>query len=70
MNARREYILAKLRAAGLYARLMANEFDSIGIALKGGFIGDEVALQWAVELGGPDVFGTMPDSLEALEAAE
>lgn len=49
---------------------MAVEFDSIGIALKGGFIDDSLAAQWAVELGGVDVFGTMPDKLEALEAAE
>lgn len=74
MTDRREYLLHKLRAASLHIRLMAVEIDSIGVALKGGFISETTAVEWARWCGGPDVFGTMPPIIEEactrLEAAE
>lgn len=74
MTERREYLLHKLRAASLHIRLMATEIDSIGTALKGDFISETTAVEWAREVGGPEVFGTMPPVIEEtckrLEAAE
>lgn len=71
---RREYLLSKLRSVSLHTRLMANEFDSIGVALKGDFISETTAIEWAREVGGPEVFGTLPPVIEEvctrLEAAE
>ena len=64
MNNRTEYLLSKLRSASLHARLVANDIDSIGFALKGGFIDDATAITWAVEIGGPAVFGTVPPVIE------
>ncbi|MCF2523905.1 hypothetical protein [Bradyrhizobium sp. G127] len=72
MTNRTEYLLSKLRAASLHTRLMASEIDSIGVALKGGFISDETAVEWAHDIGGPHVFGTVPPIIDQphLEAAE
>ena len=71
MNTRTEYLLSKLRSASLHTRLMANEIDSIGVALKGGLISDELAVSWARDVGGPHVFGTVPPMIEQFaEAAE
>lgn len=74
MTARKEYLLSKLRSASLHTRLMANEIDSIGVALKGGFISETTAIEWARAVGGAEVFGTVPPVIEQactrLEAAE
>lgn len=74
MTDRREFLLHKLRAASLHIRLMATEIDSIGVALKGGMIAESTAVEWAREVGGPAVFGTLPPIIEEactrLEAAE
>lgn len=64
MSDRTEYLLSKLRSASLHTRLMANEIDGIGVALKSGFISDELAVRWAVDIGGPNVFGTIPPVIE------
>jgi hypothetical protein len=50
-NGYRDYLLAELRV--LSARLRADllEVDTIGVALKGGFISAEDAVMWLRELG-------------------
>jgi hypothetical protein len=40
-----EYLLAELRCASLRARLQAGDIDAIGLALKGGLIEPEQALE-------------------------
>lgn len=64
MSDHKDYLLAKLRAASLHARLLANEIDSIGVALKDDLITDSTAIEWARDVGGPQVFGTVPPVIE------
>ena len=59
----------KIRSAALHTRLMANEIDGVGVALKGGFISDETAVQWVFEIGGPSAFGTLPPGIEQMAGA-
>ena len=40
-----EYLLAELRCASLRARLQASDIDAVGLALKGGLIEPEQALE-------------------------
>jgi hypothetical protein len=42
---RTDYLLAELRCAALRARLWAHDIDAVGIALKGGLIHPEQALE-------------------------
>ena len=42
---RREYLLAELRCASLRARLRQADIDAVGLALKGGLIDPEQALE-------------------------
>jgi hypothetical protein len=48
---KREYALAALRSAGLYARLLVNQADQIGLAVKDGLVSPEEALLWARDVG-------------------
>jgi hypothetical protein len=48
---RTEYVLAELRCAALRARLAACDIDTIGIALRGGAIDADIALEWLVDCG-------------------
>ena len=41
----REYVLAELRAAHTRARLYVNEIETIGVALRGGFVTTDIAVQ-------------------------
>ncbi len=43
---RRAYLLAELRCAALRARLWAHDIDAMGLALKGGLIDPEEAIEW------------------------
>jgi hypothetical protein len=43
------YLLAELRCAALRARLVACEIDSIGVALRGGWLDAHEALAWLRE---------------------
>jgi hypothetical protein len=45
-SAQRNYLLAELRCAALRARLAACDIDSIGIALRAGWIDDDAAIEW------------------------
>lgn len=51
MTERAEYLLAALRVASMRARLYQTEIDSIGVALRGGFIGPEDAVVWVRDIG-------------------
>jgi hypothetical protein len=48
---RREYVLAELRCAALRADLIRNEIVTIGLALKGGLISPDDAVQLMAENG-------------------
>jgi hypothetical protein len=45
------YVLAEIRCAALRARLMANELNTMGVALKGGLIDTNAALAHLHEVG-------------------
>jgi hypothetical protein len=49
----RELVLAQLRVSSLRCKLCANEIDTIGVALKGGFISPECAVEWLSDLEDP-----------------
>jgi len=49
-----DFILGQLKVAGLRAKLLATEVESIAIALGGNFISAEDAVAWADELS-PDL---------------
>jgi hypothetical protein len=42
----REYLLGELHCAALRARLAACDIDTIGVALRAGWIDDDVAIEW------------------------
>ena len=46
-----EFVLAELKCAGLRARLLVADIDSIGAALRGEFIDVDSAIAWANEIG-------------------
>jgi hypothetical protein len=48
---RAQYVLAELRCAALRARLAAYDIDAIGVALRGGLIDADVALEWLFDCG-------------------
>jgi hypothetical protein len=52
----RDYLLAEIRCAALRARLAALDIDAAGVALRGGMITPEVALEWVNEAGAIDYF--------------
>ncbi len=53
----REYVLVALRSASLRTRLLANELDLIGIAVRDGLITPEASLLWARDIGALDLVG-------------
>ena len=48
---RREYLLAELRAAALRARLWQADIDAVGLALKGGLISPDQAVEHLADCG-------------------
>lgn len=48
----RDFLLAQLKCAGLRARLMTAEIDSIDVALRGNFITADDAIAWSDDCGG------------------
>jgi hypothetical protein len=44
-------LLASLRMAVLRAKLDANEIESVGVALKAGWITPEYAVAWLLDIG-------------------
>ena len=51
-NSYRTYILAELRCARMRAKLLINEIDRIGLALKDGWIEASCAVEWLDEANG------------------
>jgi hypothetical protein len=45
------YLLAELKCASIRARLIVNEIDAIGVALRGNFICTDDAIAWLQEAG-------------------
>src|SRR4051812_48668345 len=43
---RREYFLQEMRCARLRARLLQNDITALGLAVKGGLIDPEQAIEW------------------------
>lgn len=60
---RTEYLLAALRVASMRAKLYEIEINSIGVALRGGFIGPDDALAWVRDIGADGLMVTEPDKL-------
>jgi hypothetical protein len=52
-----EYITSALRTGALRARLLANEADTIGIALRHKLVSPAVAALWARDAGVLDLVG-------------
>lgn len=52
------FVLAELRCAGLRARLMAADIDSIDTALRGNLITTDAAIEWAHEIGALGLIAT------------
>jgi hypothetical protein len=50
-DAYRDYLLAELRCAFLRAQLLQNDVAAIGIALKGGLINEDIAVEQLSECG-------------------
>jgi hypothetical protein len=48
---RREYLLAEFRAAVLRARLLQADIDAVGLALKGGLISPDQAVEHLSDCG-------------------
>lgn len=52
------YLLAELRCASLRARLIQADIEAIGLALKGGLISPEQALEYLDDIGVLRLVGT------------
>jgi hypothetical protein len=59
---RQEFVLATLRCASLRIRLIDQEITSAGVALKGGLISSEMALEWVEEVA-PGILGVVAETL-------
>ncbi len=47
----RKYVLAELRCSRLRSKLITNEIETVGMALKGGLISEDDAVAWMNEIG-------------------
>ena len=61
-NGDREYLAQVLRAATARAKLISNQLDSIGVALRQRTITVEDAIQWAIDEGIIDLLQFGPPS--------
>jgi hypothetical protein len=66
----REYVIAAMRSAALRARLLANEIDVIGVALRDGIVTPEAALLWARDIGALDLVGQDDAEFDATDMLE
>lgn len=53
---RREFLLGQIRTAALRGRLLVNEYDTVGVALKGNLITPENAVAWLNDIGAGEMF--------------
>jgi hypothetical protein len=60
----RDYVLAELRCASLRARLAACDIDSLGIALRAGWIGPRDAIDAIAEAGALEYIDPTPPTAE------
>ena len=58
-----EFVLAELKCAGLRARLLVADIDSIDVALRGEFIDADGAIAWARDIG---ALGFMPATITSV----
>ncbi|MCA6108564.1 hypothetical protein [Bradyrhizobium cenepequi] len=63
-ESRHEFVLATLRRTHFRAKLIENELAVIGVALKGGAISPDTALEWAEEVA-PGCVGFIPEAITA-----
>jgi hypothetical protein len=61
-NGDREYLMQVLRAATARAKLISNQLDTIGVALRQKAISVEDGLQWAIDEGITDFLQFGPPS--------
>jgi hypothetical protein len=59
----RDYLLAELRCAALRARLWQHDIEAVGLALKGGLIEPEQALELLQDCDALHLVGTEPRGL-------
>jgi hypothetical protein len=61
-NGDREYLMQVLRAATARSKLISNQLDTIGVALRQKAVTVEEALQWAIDEGIIDLLQFGPPS--------
>jgi hypothetical protein len=61
-NGDREYLMQVLRAATARAKLIANQLDTVGVALRQKAVSVEDAVQWCVDEGIVDLLQFGPPS--------
>jgi hypothetical protein len=61
-NGDREYLMQVLRAATARSKLISNQLDTIGVALRQKAVTVEDALQWAIDDGIMDLLQFGPPS--------
>ncbi len=66
----RDYTITALRSAALRARLLVNEAETIGIALRDGLISPDAALLWARDAGVLDLVGRDDAEFDAADMLE
>ncbi len=66
---RTEFLLAALRAASLRLKTLDADCVSIGVALKGGLIGNETAVAWINDSGLMWAVGAIPDQVQEIADA-
>ena len=64
-----EFLLTALRAATARARLMEADITTIGVALKGGLIGADTAVQWIRDAGLLFMVGSIPEEVGRISKA-
>ena len=57
---RREYFLQEMRCARLRARLLQNDLTALGLAVKGGLIDPEQAIEWLHDCDALRLVGSEP----------
>lgn len=60
MSNRKDFLLSQLRVAAIKCKLIENEINSIGVALKADWIDEKCALQWVEDIGAIALVGDMP----------
>lgn len=59
---RRDWVLSQLRMASTRAEIMRLEINTVGVALKGGLISPETAVEWISDVGAAALLGMVFDA--------